>query len=152
MELNSELQNQCIRVINKILNDDEVYKSFSATYGNIVLLLLFVNYETDDIYGLDYNLKKAERYFEKHYSAVGYEKMVVSFFREMVLANFSDKKNMVKKYKNKFSHLLSNDKEFALAYKTTGIFIDFECWLDSQIIGRPFLEVLKEKAEKSEAR
>ncbi|MBI2268817.1 MAG: hypothetical protein HYU69_00505 [Bacteroidetes bacterium] len=136
--------NNCTSTINKILNDNELYKIYPETYANMLLLRLFVNYETDDLDVLDYNLKRTERYFEKHYSALGYEKIVIAFFNEIV-NDFSGRIKTMQKYMDKINELLLNDRNFSFTYLTEKIFIDFKCWLDSKITNRMFTEILKEK-------
>ncbi|MBI2271838.1 MAG: hypothetical protein HYU69_15965 [Bacteroidetes bacterium] len=143
-----EKWNDCSSMTNKILNDSELYKNYPETYANILLLTLFVNYEKGDLDILDYNLRKAERYFENHYSALGYEKMILLFFNEIVLNHYTNSKVVMKKYKNKLHHLLLNDRQFSLTYLTERAFIDFESWLESEIRDRPFIDVIKEKARK----
>jgi hypothetical protein len=142
----------CLLNINTILNDNELYKFDQGTYSSMMVLQLFVNYETEDIDSLDYNLKKTERYFENHYSGFAYEKIIVTFFNEMVTTNYYDWRNIMEKYKDKLNYLLLNDKTFSLTYMATGIFIDFECWLISKITNRSFMVVLQDKAKKMKAK
>lgn len=138
--------NSCLNAINAILNDSEVYKTYSDVYSNILLLRLFVNYETNDPDILDYNLKKAERYFEKHYSPLEYEKIILLFFSELKdNTDVTGQNKVMKKYKELFNYRMGNDKRFALTYLTDRIFIDFESWLESKIGSRTLVVLLEEK-------
>lgn len=135
----------CNASINKILNNNEIYKVYPETYANILLLRLFVNYETGDLDILDFNLKKAERYFGKRYSALPYENLILSLFNEITTSDQAAHINIIKKYKTNLDHLLLTNKSFAETYLAERIFIDLNCWLNSRIINKPLIEVLKEK-------
>jgi hypothetical protein len=136
----------CNVLVNKIINDNELYKTYPDTYSNMLLLRLFLNFETGDVDVLDYNLKKAGRYFEKRYPALAYEKLILSFLDEIVTGGQTERISLMKKYKEKFERLMLSDKIFALTYLSDRMFVDFGSWLESKIESRPLVEILRKKA------
>jgi hypothetical protein len=144
--------NECTAAINNVLNDRSAYKLYKSSYGDMLMLQLFVNYETNDIDILEYNLKKTERYFAEHTQPLQYEKIILEFFNEVInAADKAGKRKIIIEFRDKFNKLKKVVKNLTSPYYSVKTFIDFECWLESKIEHKPLVSIVKTKALKNKS-
>lgn len=134
----------CAVFINKIVNDTESYKVYPELYARTLLIQLFLNFETNDLDVMEFNLKKTERYFEKRYKATEYEKLILLFFNELIVSDRKAVIPVMKKYRQKLEHLLTANMELSKIHLVEKLFIDFGCWIDSKIYHTSLQKIVRE--------
>ncbi|MCC6691010.1 MAG: hypothetical protein IT235_05710, partial [Bacteroidia bacterium] len=125
-------------------NDVESYKVYPELYARTLLIQLFLNFETNDLDVMEFNLKKTERYFGKRYKATEYEKLILLFFNELIVSDRKAVIPVMKKYRQKLEHLLAANVELSKIYLVEKLLIDFGCWIDSKIYKTPLQKIVRE--------
>ncbi|MBL7893367.1 MAG: hypothetical protein JNL63_12105 [Bacteroidia bacterium] len=140
--------NECQSAISCILNDKNVYKQFPDTYSSALIYQLFLNFETDDFDILESNTKKAERYFENYFPLPKYQKYILEFFDKIrIVTGRKKQSHLMIEFQNKIKLVKKSSDNSDTPYHQQIIFIDFDCWLESKITNRSFIEIKKEKAK-----
>ncbi|MBL7893368.1 MAG: hypothetical protein JNL63_12110 [Bacteroidia bacterium] len=147
----SERFHECQSSVNLILNDTNTYKQNKDIYSGALVLQLFLDFETDETDRLDSDIKKAERYFENHYSILDYQKIIITFFNK--IRQFGDKESWKKimiEFRNNIITLKESNKNLQFPYQMNIIFIDFEGWLESKIAKVSFVKLIHDRFHKKQ--
>jgi hypothetical protein len=142
--------------INRILNDRDVDRN-SNLYTKSKILNLIIHYELGNLDLLDYLIRSAHRFFNKHNFSGQEEKIVVQFLRR--LPDISPGAQLTSFFEEFLNHLRSGPHTKLTKRRETGTAgsfeiqnnftsiaeFDFESWLEGKISGKTFADVIKEK-------
>lgn len=129
-----------LRYINDVLNDNEkqlrqdIY-SFSRIFN------LIIHFELENFDFLEYDLKSAARYLNKHPKDYQVEKLFIAHIKLLAKEeDRSEKKAIFQKFHAKLGKLLTNDRE-----KVILEYFDLQAWTDSKIENISFAEAIQKR-------
>jgi len=128
---------------NKILKNQNV-DSRSDIYRITRLLQLVIHYELNNYSLLEYVVKQADRYFIKSKPKFKTEKIVLNFFKKIVMhKEIYNKEFLWDKLKKDLRVHRWDENEKIIFY-----YFNFISWIESKIEKTPIAKILKEKAAK----
>lgn len=127
-----------LKYINEVLNDNEkqlrqdIY-SFSRIFN------LIIHFELENFDFLEYDLKSAARYLNKHPKDYQVEKLFIAHIKLLAKEeNQMEQKEIFKKFHAKLDKLLTNDRE-----KVILEYFDLQAWIDAKLKDISFAEAVQ---------
>ncbi|MBI2269246.1 MAG: hypothetical protein HYU69_02695 [Bacteroidetes bacterium] len=132
-----------LKWLNRILNQShENYAIVKDVHALARIMDLLIHYEIENVDLLEYRLRSAERFLVKEERHFKFESEIILFFKKN-LHQFSEKDRMKKELnilKDKLNKIVKDPLEQQFLN-----YFDFNSWIESKILDRPFAEVLQEK-------
>lgn len=132
-----------LKWLNRILNQsNENYAIVKDVHALARIMDLLIHYEIGNIDLLEYRLRSAERFLVKEERHFKFESEIILFFKKNI-RQFSEKDKMkteLSTLKDKLSKIVKDELEQQFLN-----YFDFNSWIESKILNRPFAEILKEK-------
>lgn len=126
---------QLIQKIQSEVNDEVEEYSFSK------LLLMFIQYELGNLELLSYQVRSAQRFMEKQGRMYTCEKALLGFFKSVESAtNKTELRKRLLGLKEQMTRLFKVPHERGFLF-----FFDVEAWVDAQLAGKDFAEVIVAK-------
>ena len=129
-----------LRYINEVLNDNEKQLR-QDIYSFARIFNLIIHFELENFDFLEYDLKSAARYLNKHPKDYQVEKLFIAHIK--LLAREEDRsaqKEIFEKFHEKLGKLLQNDRE-----KVILEYFDLQAWTDSKIQDISFEESIRQR-------
>lgn len=138
----AEKYSQALRWTNRLLNDIDIKKS-EDIYCFSQMLNLIIHFELGNEQLIPYAIKSTQRYLKTRNRVYKFETAFMNFINKMLKL---DKRQQIQAYKELKSELEMLKKDSF--EKTAFEYFDFISWAESKITGKPFREIMKEKAKK----
>jgi len=131
--------NKSLKWINLIINDKELnIREDIQCFARILNLLIHFELGNYDL--IEYIIKSTRRYLSNKNKLNKFELIVLNYIRKLIGANTKDDKIYIYKKWKKELNAISDDILEIKAFE----YFDFISWLDCNIIGKSFSEIVRE--------
>ncbi len=132
--------NNSLKWINIIINDKELnIREDIQCFARILNLL--IHYELNNYDLIEYIMKSTRRYLSSKNKLNKFELIILNYIRKLINANTKDDKIFIYREWKKELNAISEDIPEIKASE----YFDFIAWLDSNVKGKTFSEIVKEK-------
>jgi hypothetical protein len=132
-----------LRNINEVLNDNEKeLRQDIYSFARIFNLIIHFELENHDF--LEYDLKSAARYLNKHPKDYQVEKLFITHIKRLAKEeNKIGQKDIFAQFNEKLNNLLKNDRENVILE-----YFDILAWTESKINDKPFDQAVQDRLKK----